>query len=572
MKMNFKQRLTLSFLIIFALFTAGIIIFERQMSRRHKEEALEEKLDAYADMVAAYIMPDIHRTIPHEILELLPDNMRLTLISREGEVLYDNEISDVSHLESHADRPEVVAARKIGHGTYIRMSASAHKPFLYYAQDTGGPVIVRVALPYDVRIQSFLKTDNAFIYFIIAVFAVGIFFIMYAGNYFGKSVKRLRDFSVAIQKDSDNIDIPKFPGDELGEVGAQLVRSFKKGRENRERVVSQREKLLLHIQTLAEGVCFFHSDRSIAFYNGLFLQYFNSIAGGEQNINRILQDDSMSGVAAFLDNHDNERHYETHISKGGKDFMLKVNIFDDQSFEVTLTDITAAERTRRLKHEMTGNIAHEIRTPVTSIRGFLEIALNNNLSGEKMHDYLNRAYMQAQHLSNLISDMSLLAKIDDERNTFERTNINIGAVIGRIEEELAPAMSERHITFHADIPEGLEISGSEPLIHSVFRNLTDNAVRYAGDGVEIHVSVREVRDGFAHFSFYDTGGGVDDKHLARLFERFYRVNQGRTRDTGGSGIGLSIVKNTIVLHGGTIDVRNRANGGLEFIFSLPVAE
>lgn len=218
------------------------------------------------------------------------------------------------------------------------------------------------------------------------------------------------------------------------------------------------------------------------------------------------------------------------------------------------------EKNRRLKREMTGNIAHELRTPVTSIRGFLEILLENKLDAQKEREYLERAYNQTRNLSELIADMGLLSRIESTPDSFRRERVPLLALVRRVAEDL-------DVEIRTCIPDGLAAMGNENLLYSIFRNLADNAVKYAGRDAQIDVTA--VADGdMVRVNFSDNGPGIDDdKHLGRLFERFYRVNEGRTRDKGGSGLGLSIVKNAVQLHGGHIEARN--NNGLEFVFTLP---
>lgn len=431
MKLSFQQRLVTSFVVIFALFTVVIVTFEHQRLRSYKTEALEERLDAYAGQIAAflslsggYATPD-----PAQATALMPPELRVTLMDRGGRVLYDNKV-DAASMDNHSSRPEIVAAGVKGRGTSIRTSDSSGDDYLYYARDDGSGFITRVALPYDIEVRSLLKPDNAFLYFVVALFVVGLLFILYLGRYFGASVKRLREHE-------------------------------------------------------------------------------------------------------------------------------------------------AREKTRRLKHEMTGNIAHELRTPVTSIRGFLEIVLGNELDDARRRQYLERAYGQTQTLSALISDMSLLARIDEKQGSFEFSAINAAALLEKVRSDTSKGLAEKNIAFRVDIPEGLIFRGNESLLYSVFRNLTDNVISHAGEGVEIHITAEITGSGndrkgrTARVSFADTGRGIEDEsHLERIFERFYRVNEGRTRDTGGSGLGLSIVRNTVALHGGTIFVRNNEPRGLEFIFDL----
>jgi signal transduction histidine kinase len=563
MKLNFQQRLIASFLVIFTLFAVGIVIFEQQSARRYKVEALEERLNAYAGGIERFLeVYDIERL--DSLLALMPHEMRLTLIRQDGSVVYDNVLA-AGDMESHADRPEFREAVEHGRGTAIRNSSSAGMPYLYFAKRADGAnaadgadghdagtsyallnlrqprLVVRVALPYDIEVRSFIKPDNGFLYFVVGIFVVGLLFIYYAGRYFGRQVERLRDF--------DRI------------------------RENETTFAREREKLLLHVQTSAEGICFFNPDRTVAFYNGLFLHYFNMLSDDVVTLERgVIAEDVLPGVAGFLDSRGRENYFESRISKHGKEFQLRLNIFEDLSFEVILVDVTEREKTRRLKREMTGNIAHELRTPVTSIRGFLEIVLTGDGPGaEKSRQYLERAYSQTRTLSELIADMSLLARIDERRDAFDFSEVDIASLLDKIHSDASRALEEKQIGFLVDIPDGLTVLGNESLLYSVFRNLTDNVIAHAGEGVEIRIGASVMDANMVRFTFADNGRGISNEtHLGKLFERFYRVNEGRTRDTGGSGLGLSIVKNTIALHGGNITVRNNKPHGLEFVFVLPV--
>lgn len=134
--------------------------------------------------------------------------------------------------------------------------------------------------------------------------------------------------------------------------------------------------------------------------------------------------------------------------------------------------------------------------------------------------------------------------------------------------DLTDKLIECKIRFHSLIKKELIINGSYSLLYSIFRNLIDNSISYAGQNTDIYIDNYTEDENYYYFSYYDTGTGVDEKHLNRLFERFYRVSEGRTRDTGGSGLGLSIVKNAILFHKGDIQVKNHTGGGLEFLFTL----
>lgn len=222
-----------------------------------------------------------------------------------------------------------------------------------------------------------------------------------------------------------------------------------------------------------------------------------------------------------------------------------------------------------LKRQLTQNIAHELKTPVASIMGYLETILDNPKIDEKMKEqFLQRCYAQAQRLTSLLRDISTLNRLDDASEMLTDFNdIDIVLLIDNIQRETALQMEENKMNFVCNLPGSLKIRGNLSLIYSVFRNLTDNAIAYAGQGTTITLSARDEGDKW-HFTFSDNGVGVPHEHLARLFERFYRVDKGRSRKMGGTGLGLAIVKNAVLLHGGTISVKNGDNGGLVFDFTL----
>ena len=222
-----------------------------------------------------------------------------------------------------------------------------------------------------------------------------------------------------------------------------------------------------------------------------------------------------------------------------------------------------------LKRQLTQNIAHELKTPVASIMGYLETILDNPKIDEKMKEqFLQRCYAQAQRLTSLLRDISTLNRLDDASEMLtDFDTIDIVQLIDNIQRETALQMEENKMNFVCSLPEDVKIRGNQSLIYSVFRNLTDNAIAYAGQGTTITLKAEDDGNKW-HFTFSDNGVGVPHEHLARLFERFYRVDKGRSRKMGGTGLGLAIVKNAVLLHGGNITVKNGNNGGLVFEFTL----
>ncbi len=221
-----------------------------------------------------------------------------------------------------------------------------------------------------------------------------------------------------------------------------------------------------------------------------------------------------------------------------------------------------------LKRQLTQNIAHELKTPVASIQGYLETILDNpNIKEDTKEQFLRRSFAQAQRLTALLHDISTLNRLDDAPTERDFADVDIATMVEGIEKDTALQLEAKHMAFVNQLPEHLVVKGNQSLLYSVFRNLTDNAIAYAGDGTTINLTAEEV--GYEwHFSFSDNGVGVPAEHLPRIFERFYRVDKGRSRKMGGTGLGLAIVKNAVLLHGGKISVHNRPTGGLEFNFYI----
>ena len=545
----------------------GIIVFERSRETTFKTEALEDKLDVYAELIQNSLTDDVSSYKENlSLMSSVVSNLRISVIDLQGNVLYDNTVDSYSTMENHLNREEIKIAQLKGNGSYIRKSETNNQPYLYYAKKFIDRYI-RVALPHTVQLRHFLQADNMFLYFLLVLFVVFLFVIHKITAQFGASINKLRNF--ALQSHEVSPTSIQFTEDELGEIGRKIIENYRLLEENRKNIFLERQKLLQHIQISEEGICFISSLNEIEFYNGLFIQYINQITDNPvSNPNVILLDDVFVDLHKFIISRE-VNYFESKIEKHGKVFSLKATIFDDNSFEVILTDITQQEKMQQLKQEMTGNIAHELRTPITSIRAYLETVLDQNIPEDRKQYFTLQAYNQTITLSELIKDMSLIAEIEEAPNTFELEEINFVELLEKLKDEVHEGLIKKNIKISWSIPDNLTIKGNSGLINAIFRNLIENVVRHAGENIEINISAFNEDNEYHYFSFYDTGVGIgDEKHLQRLFERFYRVHEGRARDTGGSGLGLSIVKNAVLFHKGRISAKNRKEGGLEFIFQL----
>jgi signal transduction histidine kinase len=223
---------------------------------------------------------------------------------------------------------------------------------------------------------------------------------------------------------------------------------------------------------------------------------------------------------------------------------------------------------QRIKHQLTNNINHEIKNPVHAIQACLETMVNNGdrLSRERIEELQEKAYGHVKQLSSLLQDISTITRITDASRKIERENVNINNILSGLQKDMEMYPIEKRMRLNINVPEKMEINGNQRLVESIFTNLMNNALSYSG-GRDIFITATDEGNCYM-FVFADNGIGVDKEHLSKLFERFYRIDSGRSRKMGGTGLGLSIVKNAILFHNGDVKVSNRKQGGLQFIFTL----
>lgn len=228
----------------------------------------------------------------------------------------------------------------------------------------------------------------------------------------------------------------------------------------------------------------------------------------------------------------------------------------------------AEQEKNRLKRQLTNNINHELKTPVASIQVCLETLLSGiTLSEEKRQELIERCYTNNERLRRLLADVSLITRIEDGNALISKEEVVINDILCDIADELEIMPENERMTLHTNFNEQITLNGNLSLIGSIFRNLTENAIAYS-EGKNIYISLLTNNEQECRIRFEDDGCGVEEKQLSRLFERFYRVDKGRSRKKGGTGLGLSIVKHAVLFHGGTITASNRPNGGLRFDFVL----
>jgi signal transduction histidine kinase len=582
---TFRKRIFINFFVVFSIFALAVLGYQYDRERSYRTGELESILDNTSEITHRYIE---HKKIFESgdfkaldtLKSILPaSNTRITVVDMTGKVLYDSFVPDFHNIENHLERPEIQKALKIGKGSSIRLSSTTNQKFYYYAKNCE-KYLVRTAAVYNVDIIKFLSTERIFLVFIVFLFLLMWFLLHYTTRRLSDFITKLKDFALkaGLNEDISKMD-SNFKDDELGVIRRQIIQIYDNLKTTKDELTSEREKLYGHLQVLKEGISIFSIEKTRILANSHFIQFINLISDKSTiSAEYIFTIPEFKKMVEFIDqNKDVDTQSQARelpqmeytIEKREKYFQVRCIIFPDRSFEVLISDVTRPEKQRIIKQHLTSNIAHELKTPLASIKGYLETILNNqNIPVEKQKYFLEKAFAQSERLTDLLNDISLLNNIEDAGGLFEFKSLSLKPVIRDVVENLKSRLTDKNMDCIIDVDSDVIVNGNESLLFSVFQNLIENSINYAGANTQIAIRKYLEDEKFYFFQFTDSGVGIREEHLPRIFERFYRIDYGRSRETGGTGLGLSIVKNAVVLHKGAISVKSRPEGGLEFLFSL----
>ena len=575
-RIPFSQRLFWSVFFMFLGFTVCFMLFQYQREREFAQEKLNNVLSNYNYQLFRKCQQstDINQTVISFMDDIPQKDLRVTIIDPSGDVLFDN--SGTDEFNNHNDRSEVRKARLYNEGFAIRSSESTGKRYFYSASNIGG-YIYRSALPYDPYVRGILTVNKDFIYFM-ALMTLIFFFVLSRFTFsIGKTISKLRDFALNVEKDRMPAVDYVFPNDELGDISQNIVTLYHRQQKAKNELSMEREKLIKHFQYSKEGFAMFTSEGREILSNILFIQFINVISDTQiHQVEDVTDIAELEPIRTFLNKNIRNLNRKKKvlresvtIDKNGKIFLIECILFLDNSYEISINDISRQEEESRMKRQLTQNVSHELKTPVSSIQGYLETILSNpDLSSDKRQFFLERCYSQSTRLTGLLRDISVLNRLDEASEMFDLTEVNITKLIAEIQKECSQDMEEKHITSEIILPGDPTVFGNNSLLYSIFRNLYDNAIAYAGENIRITVNCYKEDPKYYYFSFSDNGVGIPEEHINRIFERFYRVDKGRSRKIGGTGLGLSIVKNGVNFHKGQISANISPGKGVTFFFTL----
>ncbi|MCK5171310.1 MAG: two-component sensor histidine kinase, partial [Bacteroidales bacterium] len=415
-KISFRRRLFVYIFSVFLAFTLIIIVFQFSREKKYRVNQLDNTLKNITQTIHNFISynslsENTDFLLLDSLSKILPQpDVRITIINSHGLVLYDNFVDDFTLMENHFYRPEVQESLYKDFGTSIRKSSTTGKEYYYYSRYFG-EYFIRVAVVYNIEVKDFLRAEHIFLFFIAIIFLSIWIILDFITRKFAESITKLKDFVIKVRRDEDFDTNQNFPKDELGIIGNEIIQMYYNLIKTKDSLALEKEKLFNHMYVLNEGVAFFSNKKTKILINNHFIQYLNIISN---NLSVSAEDfftiPEFNPIIDFIDKSikentlnlfDNLPGKEISINKSGKYFKIQCIIFNDKSFEVIITNITKLEKSRIIKQQMTSNISHELKTPITSIKGYLETIINEpDMEHEQQRRFIERADAQANRLTD----------------------------------------------------------------------------------------------------------------------------------------------------------------------------
>ncbi len=588
MRINTHYKITLTFTIITAVILSVGYLYLNQNLRSYTYQNIQTDLKKKTTLAKHSLENMKNDQETPEVFDQITDrigqdlNLRVTIISLTGKVLGDSELDGgaLQQVENHLNRPEVQDALKSGFGESKRFSSTINTNMLYMAmpfssQRRGG--VIRLSLPLsDIDlISKQLKRIIAFSLF--AVFIMAIIITFFASAYISKPIREISKIAKRIaQGDFSKIDT-FFLNDEIGDLGHAFNEMSEQLESRLQEMNISRSRLEAVLLSMLEGVLVVDPKGKILLMNRALKDIFQikHDVTGKNSIEVIRNLEIAETIDCAIKSQSHLDACEISLA-APEDRVLSVYatpvLRDNQREGAILVfhDNTNLRRLEKIRQDFVANVSHELRTPISSIQGYAETLLDGALDDQAhARDFIKIVHTEAERLARLVDDLLNLSKIESGKLNMDLNPCPLFPIIKRVVASLDMQAVKKSITIRTKVSEKLhQVIADETRLAQVLFNLIENALKYTPPSGCVVVSAEE---GDAHIkvSVADTGIGIPDKDLPRIFERFYRVDKARSRELGGTGLGLSIVKHIVQAHNGEISVSSQSGKGTTFTFTIP---
>jgi two-component system phosphate regulon sensor histidine kinase PhoR len=551
--------MTLSLIIVTMLFVT-LINFKNEEFIRNQ---LKKNNQLIINQIELGILNDEHS---YEKLYKETD-LRVTIIDKNGEVIIDSQ-ADSESMENHNNRKEVIEAREIGNGTSIRYSETLQKRMMYYAT-AHDKMVIRSSMFVDVitglegQYLKYYLTILAFVFLISLLISSRLTYAII------KPIKDLEATTSKIAKGQFDRRASFFSNDEIGQLAVTFNKMADRLQLTIKDSIDKRDKLEAILKSMDSGVIAIDDYSKIIMLNPYAKRIFGineNVIG--YNINSFIDEENFEQI--FNDNHNVKEIKINNVIE--KHLKIKTADIISESSKIgtvaVIHDITDIRRLENMRSQFVANVSHELKTPLTSIKGFAE-TLKYVDDKETRDKFLNIINDETERLTRLINDILTLSDIEQYKPNTNNVDFEVNKIVNEV-YSLTKSMAKKKKILLVKTMEGNPIlTGNPDGFKQMLINLVENAIKYSenGDTVYVHSRIQ----GYKYVvAVKDTGCGIPEEHIPRLFERFYRVDKARSRDRGGTGLGLAIVKHIVMSFEGNITVNTKINSGSEFIVDIPI--
>ncbi|MFA6320622.1 MAG: ATP-binding protein [Candidatus Omnitrophota bacterium] len=586
---SFKLKLIFSYVIIILIPLALIAFFLDKSLEENSLRNIESSLVTQARLVETQLpLEKITKEDGVSLTTLIKklsknSNCRITVIDAKGKVLSDSEKNQdgAAHMENHSNRAEIKTAMSGSIGIDIRHSPTLKVNMLYAALPIQSDNVIIGVLRLSVPLQSVQKTLFKIrkIVFLGMFFAVCFAFIL--GSIVASRVVAPINKMIQVSRRFSEGDFSRriydSSQDEIGELAATLNRMAEEIENKIKEIGSQNQKLAAIFNSMIEGIIVVDNTGSVISVNPAIEKIFGVSA------------ERITGKA-FLETVRNNEIFEiiTGALRAGQPMRGEITLLYPvhRIFEISATpifnnntvagclavihDITEIRKLETMRKDFVANVSHELKTPLTSIKGFVETLLDGALDDkENSRSFLKIVQEHTERLDTLVNDLLVLSSLESKEIVLNKEEIDLEAELTKVVLGFKAQLKKKNIEVKNEVRLHSLLKADRNRVEQVLTNLIDNAIKFNKDKGFIRIYADRM-DNKIKITFEDSGFGIPAKDLLRIFERFYRVDKARSRELGGTGLGLSIVKHIVELHGGSVGVESAEGVGSKFWFTLPL--
>lgn len=587
---SFRTRLTLIMISMVALSVIASGLLMLKTFKENHVSVLEATLEREMRLIAAqmdWLSGDNDEIIDYytkqavKLQELMES--RVTFIASDGKVLGDSSFN-ASEMDNHSHREEFIGAMENGLGKSIRPSDTLHKNMLYVAIPTTSTsnnetFVIRLAMSLEEVDKSISSLTMVLVVGLIILFVVAALASYRIALGLTKPLEEITQVAKRIKNMDYRARVEGIKQDEIGELGHAINAMAESLQVQMTRIRQNENHLQSVLSNMINGIVMIDANGSILIMNERAEEILGVSARKliGRHYSDIKQQYELSQL--IIEGFDTKEFIHEEVTfYYPEERLLELNlvpIYQGNGSEfggilLVVQDVSAIRRLERMRSEFVANVSHELKTPIAAVKGFAETLLGGAVKDEETtRSFLQIIYDESERLNRLIGDILELSKIESRRAPLMLSPVDIHEFMENTIAILEVSAMRKNIHIHMDSPMELYMEADEDRLRQILVNLLSNAISYTPEGGTIRISIKENEQEHIVIYISDTGIGIPEKDLPRIFERFYRVDKARSRSSGGTGLGLSIVKHLVELHKGTISVSSKVGEGTTFTLELP---